>query len=279
MIESTAGPSHHPAAGTQLVRVWEPDRETVAELILVHGIAEHSGRYERVGSQLAEADIRVTAADLVGFGATGGRRGDVTDWAVYLDQVQTLVKQASSRSVPVVLLGHSMGGLIAAEYALSERPGPDLLVLSAPALAGGAAWQHSVAPMMARLAPTLSIPNGVKAEELSRDPAVGEAYFADPLVHTSSTARLGALLFDAMDRTKSAFVGVSVPTLVIHGGADPIVPPQATAELGSLPNVERRLYPTLRHEMFNEPEGPQVIGEVIEWIKSHIGSGQADSAV
>lgn len=271
MITSRATPVSHPAVGTQLVRVWDPEEEPNVELVLVHGLGEHSGRYERTGGLLAGAGIRVTAPDLVGFGATGGRRGDISDWATYLDQVQGHVEDALARHRPVVLLGHSMGGLIAAEYVLSERPGPNLLVLSAPGLMGGAPWQHRLAPVLARLAPTLSIPNGIKGAELSRDPEVGEAYFADPLVHTSSTARLGAQLFEAMERTRSALVGVPIPTLVIHGGADPIVPPLATVELDVLPKVERRLYPTLRHELFNEPEGPELVGEVVEWINGQLG--------
>lgn len=271
MIESTAHPRSHPSAGSQLIRVWEPGGSPVAEMVLVHGLAEHSGRYERPAGLFAEAGIRVTAPDLVGFGATGGKRGDVEDWTVYLDQVQALVEEASSSGRPVVLFGHSMGGLIALEYALSERPAPDLLVLSSPGLNGGAAWQRKLAPLLARVVPGLSLPNPVKSEQLSRDPSVGEAYFSDPLVHTASTIRLGAQLFAAMDRVNAAVGRLDLPTLVTHGGADSIVPPTCTVELGSLPGVERRLYPRLRHETLNEPEGPEVAAEIIDWIKAHLG--------
>jgi alpha-beta hydrolase superfamily lysophospholipase len=271
MIESTAYPRPHPTVGSQLVRVWEPTTEPIAEMVLVHGLAEHSGRYERPGGLFAQAGIRVVAPDLVGFGATGGKRGDVDDWAVYLDQVQDLVEEARGTGRPVVLFGHSMGGLIAFDYALSERPKPDLLVLSAPALEGGARWQRKLAPVLARIAPGLSVPNKLKGEQLSRDPAVGQAYFSDPLVHTASTSRLGAEFFAAMDRVRGTVGRLDLPTLVTHGGADAIVPPTCTVELGSLPGVERRLYPKLRHETLNEPEGPEVAGEIIDWIKAHLG--------
>ncbi len=270
MIESTAYPRPHPKVGSQLVRVWEPAGDPIAEMVLVHGLAEHSGRYERPAGLFAGAGIRVTAPDLVGFGATGGKRGDVTDWAVYLDQVQALVEEGRETGRPVVLFGHSMGGLIALEYALSERPEPDLLVLSSPGLAGGAGWQRKLAPVLARIAPGISLPNPVKGEQLSRDPAVGEAYFSDPLVHTSSTIRLGAELFAAMDRVNAAVGRLEVPTLVTHGGVDSIVPPTCTVELGALPGVERRLFPQLRHETLNEPEGPEVAGEIIDWIRAHL---------
>lgn len=267
---SVAVPVPHPVVGTQLVRTWTPDGEPRAEVVIVHGIAEHSGRYERTGGILADHGYGVRAMDLIGYGATGGRRGDVADWALYLDQVQEQIEAAKGR--PVVLLGHSMGGLIALEYAIAERPRPDLLVLSAPALRGGAPWQHKLAPVLARIAPVLPVPNALKGEQLSRDPSVGEAYFSDPLVYTSATARMGHQLFTAMARVRDAVDRLRVPTLVLHGGDDTIVPPSASEILEGVAGVERRLYPGLRHELFNEPEGPEILAEVAQWIRDRLGS-------
>jgi alpha-beta hydrolase superfamily lysophospholipase len=137
-------------------------------------------------------------------------------------------------------------------------------------LAGGAAWQRAVAGVARRIAPTATVPNSLKGEQLSRDPAVGEAYFSDPLVFQKSTTRLGAALFEAMDELNESLSDLHIPTLVLHGGADSIVPPQSTAALGELPNVERRLYPALRHEILNEPEGPEIVAEIVAWIDSRI---------
>ena len=175
-----------------------------------------------------------------------------------------------SKQVPVVLLGHSMGGNLAAGYVISGRPSPDLLVLSAPAFAGGAGWQRAVAGVAAKLAPSLSIPQSLKGEQLSRDPAVGEAYFGDPLVWTKATTRLGSYLFTAMTDITAGASRIDIPTLVLHGGADTIVPPQSTAFLSDLPNVERRLYPGLRHEILNEPEGPELVQEIVDWIDARL---------
>ncbi|MGH8949284.1 MAG: serine aminopeptidase domain-containing protein, partial [Acidimicrobiia bacterium] len=155
-------------------------------------------------------------------------------------------------------------------YALTGRPAPDLLVLSAPALGGGATWQRAVAGLASRLAPTVAIPNSLKGEQLSRDPAVGEAYFSDPLVFPKATTRLGASLFEAMDELNDSLPDLTIPALVLHGSADTIVPPQSTAALGELPNVERRLLPGLRHEILNEPEGPELVQEITAWIDSRI---------
>lgn len=269
-ISSSAEPRPHSVVGSQLVRRWQPSTSVRAEVVLVHGIAEHCGRYERTGGLLADAGLAVTAVDLVGFGATGGRRGYVEKWSRFLDQVEELVVEARETGRPVVLLGVSMGGLIALEYALSDRPPPDLVVVSAPALKGGAAWQRRVAPLLGRLIPSLALPNVLEGEQLSRDPAVGEAYFADPLVLNRSTTKLGAEMFEAMDRTHDSLGNLDLPTLVLQGGGDTIVPPTATVELGSLPSVERRLYRKLRHEVFNEPEGPEVVADVIAWIDERL---------
>jgi len=144
------------------------------------------------------------------------------------------------------------------------------LVLSAPGLGGGAGWQRAVAPVLARVAPKLEIPNRLEGAQLSRDPAVGEAYFADPLVYPKTTTQYGSELFRAMTRVRDSVDRLTVPTMVIHGAADTIVPPQASAVLSELEMVHRRIYPALRHELFNEPEGMDVVDDVIAWLDSHL---------
>jgi len=241
-----------------------------AVVVLLHGIAEHSGRYERTGGLLAAAGFHVRSFDAIGHGASGGDRVDIDDWTRFHDQVESHMIWAREQGVPVILMGHSMGGLLALGYTLDGRNEPDLMVLTAPGLGGGAAWQRALAGPAARIAPKLSMPQNVKGEQLSRDPDVAEAYFADPLVHTNATTRFGKALFDAMDDANSKASTLSVPTLVLHGGADSLVPPQSTAFLADLPNFERRLYPTLRHEILNEPEGPEIVNEIIGWINDRI---------
>ncbi len=272
MIVSQARPEPGPDGGAQLVRDWQPVVPIVGDVVIVHGLGEHSGRYERTGGLMADAGYRVRSFDLLGFGASSGRRADIERFALYLDQIEGHLEAMRTPGRPLVLLGHSMGGLLALEYALAERPQPNLLVLSAPALSGGAAWQRRLAPILGRMFPTLAIPAAIKGDMLSRDPAVGEAYFADPLVLTKATTRLGAGIFAAGDRARAALTRLRVPTLVIHGGSDSLVPTSGSEILAALPLVERRVFPTLRHEMFNEPEGPEVVAEVMEWI-SHKGAG------
>ncbi len=271
-MASRAFPVEHPEVGVELVRVWEPGVDPKATVVLVHGIAEHSGRYERTGELLAEAGFLVRGFDLIGAGASGGARWDIEHWHQYHDQVGQHVAWAREQGRPVVLLGHSLGGNIALGYALSDRPAPDLLVLSAPALAGGAGWQRTLAPIAARLAPTVSLANPVKGEHLSRDPQVAEDYFADPLVNTKSSFRLGAHIFDEMDRLNEKCSQLAVTTLVIHGGDDVLVPTASSEVLEQCPSVERRVYEGLRHEALNEPEGPQIVRDIVDWVESKLSS-------
>lgn len=269
-MQSVSRPEPMKGFGIEQVREWVPESAPKAVVVLVHGIAEHSGRYERTGSLLSDAGFLVRSFDLIGFGASGGARGDITDWSLYHDQIERHVSWARDQGVPVVLMGHSMGGNLAAGYVLSGKPAPDLLVLSAPALGGGAGWQRALAGVFSKIAPTVGMPNSLKGEQLSRDPAVGEAYFADPLVYAKTTPRLGAALFAAMSEVTENASRIDIPTLVLHGGVDTIVPPQSTAILGEVPGVERRLYPGLHHEILNEPEGPELVAEIVTWVSARI---------
>ena len=268
MIVSVAHPEPSPDGGAQLVRDWDAAAPVKADLVLVHGLGEHSGRYARTGSLLAEAGYRVRGFDLLGFGASSGERADISRWSLYLDQVEGVIRSMRTEGRPLILMGHSMGGLIALDYALAERPRPDLLILSSPALGGGKGWQRSVAPFLARLFPTLQAPSQITGDQLSRDPKVGQAYFADPLVLTKTSTRLGAFIFATQDRLLAGLGALDVPTLVIHGGQDRLVPTASSEVLTSVEGLVRRVFPDLRHETMNEPEGPEVVGEIIDWIAS-----------
>jgi alpha-beta hydrolase superfamily lysophospholipase len=262
------------ADGTPLlVRCWSPAGDRWVQMLLVHGLGEHSGRYERAGRLFAEARIDVTAFDLRGHGGSGGRRGDVERWADYLDDIAARLAavRAEADGRPVVLFGHSYGGLICTDYVLSGRPKPDLLVLSAPALDDGLPrWQHALVPLIARILPTLAFKNAWEPDVLSRDPEVGRRVRMDPSSPDQATTRMGAFGFEAQERVRATLSRLAVPTLVFHGSDDRLVPPTATEPFEKLPVVTRRVYPGLRHESLNEPEGPQVVADIIEWLHNAV---------
>jgi alpha-beta hydrolase superfamily lysophospholipase len=251
---------------TQLRRFW-PAPEPRAAMLIVHGIGEHSGRYEHVGSYLAARGIDVLAFDNRGFGQSGGKRGHVDRFDEFLDDVEDLLAERRRLSVPVVLFGHSLGGLIATTYLVGGRPRPDLAVLSSPALqAVVPGWQRAATPVLGRLAPRLFVPSRIDGTLLSRDPAVGERYRQDPLVVGGTTAGLARAIFETMDATGSELARLTLPALVVHGEGDDLVPATASAALEALPNVTRRLYPELRHECFNEPEHTEVLADLAAWL-------------
>ncbi len=255
---------------TQLRRRWTTPNARAAVLV-VHGIGEHSGRYQHVGQVLSDAGFDVLAADTRGFGQSGGRRAFVNVFSEFLDDVEALLAERRSLGLPVVLLGHSLGGLISTAYLVSGRSGPDLAVLSAPALhAKLPLWQRLLAPILGRLLPKTFVPATIAGSLLSRDPAVAEAYVNDPLVIAGSTAGLGKVVLEAMKTTTASLDRIRIPVYVLHGSADELVPPQASAPLADVSGVVRRVWPGLRHECFNEPEQDQVLAEVVSWLDTHL---------
>ena len=256
---------------TELRRRW-PASDPWAALLIVHGIAEHSGRYQGAAARLAAAGIEVYGFDLQGFGASAGRRADIESFDLYRDQILDNLAPLFASGLPAVLFGHSMGGLLAVDYALSRHRQPDMVVLSSPALdASVPVWQRRAAPLLSKAAPRLRLANPIDPRELFADPAMAEDYRADPLVTTRSTVRLGSLLFRCMERAGRSLDLYRAPTLVLHGGADTVVPPEASAPLGRRPNVERRVYPGLRHGAVTEPAGTRLVDDAAEWIRSRAG--------
>ena len=182
--------------------------------------------------------------------------------------------EARAEDLPLVIYGHSMGGLIVTLYAESDHPQPDSYVLSAPALGADVSPPlRMAAAVLSRAAPGLRMGTGLKGEQLSRDAAVGDAYFADPLVSLKGTARFGNELFEAMTCAAANLDAIGVPTLVIHGGDDSIVPVGVSAPLAAVPGVERRVWPGLRHEMHNEPEQAEILAFVGAWLDDRLDGG------
>jgi acylglycerol lipase len=258
--------------------LWPAAGTARAHLLLVHGIAEHAGRYGHVGTQLANAGITTHAYDQRGFGRSGGHRAYVDRWSQYHDDLEDRLVdvRSSADGLPVVLYGHSMGGLTALGYTLADPPRalPDLLVLSAPAIdASVPAWKRRLADILGSSVPRFAIANTFPVGGLSSDPAVEAAYRADPVAVHRTTARLGVSLFREQDRVKGALaVGAPLPvtTYVLHGADDPIVPEWASRTLDGRANVTRRIYQGLHHETHNESSGAAVIDDTIAWIAGQI---------
>lgn len=254
---------------TQLRRSWPAERPR-AVVLIVHGIGEHSGRYEHVARQMVDSRLSVVSYDQRGFGESGGRRAHVSRFGELLDDVQDHLEIARGLGVPVVLLGHSMGGLIAARYAVSSRPQPDVAVLSAPALGTDRPdWMLTPVRAVSGVLSRARVPLPIDLEHLSSDPRVGEAYDADPLVFTTATLGLVGEMAKAMRTVNRRLDAWRLPALVVHGSDDELVPTEVSEPFDSVNAVTRRVY-TGRHELFNEPHGPEVISDIIRWVESQV---------
>lgn len=259
--------------GTELfTRSWAID-DPRYDVLLVHGLGEHSGRWAEPMSHLTARGADVHTYDLRGHGQSEGNRGDVKEFQeLYNDIAEMADATVASSGRPWVLYGHSLGGLQCAGYLIDDRaPQPNVAVLSAPAMdADVPGALRAAAAVLGRITPGLRVGNSIEGEQLAKDPEVGKAYFADPLVETKPTARFGRCFFEEQARLSDLQASIATPTLVIHGADDPLVPPSASAGLASSASVERRLYPTLRHELHNEVEGPEVMADVADWIDAKL---------
>jgi acylglycerol lipase len=259
---------------TLFERWWLPDGDPRAVIALVHGYAEHSGRYEHVGRTLAAARYATYSYDLRGHGRSEGPRVYVRSFNEHLRDLAGFLRIVRERQpeLPLFLLGHSMGGTIATLFAITRAPALAGLVLSGPGLRRRDDIPAIIPPavsLLARVIPKAGLFK-LDAAQVSRDPDVVRLYDEDPLVYRGrvplgSAAAAGR----AVARIQRDMEKVSVPLLIMHGTADGLTTPagsQALYERASSSDKTLRLYEGLYHEIFNEPERVEVIGDLIAWL-------------
>jgi alpha-beta hydrolase superfamily lysophospholipase len=244
-----------------------------AVLLLVHGLGEHAGRYDRLARRLNEWGIAVRGHDQFGHGESGGARGGLPADGRLLDDLADIVdstRARMSRETPLILLGHSMGGLVAARFvALAIRP-VEGLVLSSPVLDPGLnAVQKLLLAVLPKIAPDFRVGNGLDVSFISHDPAVVAAYRADKLVHDRISGRLARFIADGGPATVALAPRWKVPTLLLYAGADKLVNPAGSrAFLAAAPPdvVSAHCFETLYHEIFNELDAEPVFAELKKWL-------------
>lgn len=242
--------------------------------MLVHGLAEHSGRYDGVGAWLAARECAVHAYDQRGHGRSEGPRGHVRVFSELLDDLEALLESVRREhpAGPLVLIGHSMGGLVATALLCERKPDLACAITSGAPLEVPAHVSRSrrrVANLLRRFAPRLRMAAGLPPDTLSRDPAVVRSYVEDPLVFRRITVSLAAELLAAVTRTAAGASQVQIPMLLLHGEADRLCAARGSRTFhGQLrgPGHRLRIYPQLRHEIFNEPEHEQVLEDLLEWV-------------
>lgn len=243
-------------------------------VLLVHGLGEHMGRYAHVAQQLNAWGFEVRGYDHHGHGLSSGDRGALPtphrlldDLARVIDQTRALMRQPTR---PLILLGHSMGGLVVAR-AVAQRLRPvDRLVMSSPALRTDLNWlQRILVSTLPHVAPQLCVDNGLNARWVARNTEVVQAYENDPLVHRKISAALGAWIFHEGVATLSEAAQWQVPTLLLYAGQDRLVNPAGSALFAQLaPShlVTAHGYSAMYHEIFNDPEVDQVFADLRAWL-------------
>ena len=259
-------------------QAWLPEEAPKAVLPIVHGLGEHSGRYLNVVEYFVPRGYVVYGMDQIGHGQSEGRREFVERFEDFSDTFQQyleMIKQWQPGK-PIFLLSHSIGGLIAAYFLLDHQAEFQGAIFSAPVVKVASHVTNLTvvaAKTLSVLAPTAGV-LPVDPSTISRDPAVVKAYIEDPLVfHAKTTARLSAEMLRALLRVSAETDKITLPFLAMQGGADRLVDPdgaQILYERASSKDKTLKIYDGLYHEIFNEPEHPQVLQDVEDWLAARV---------
>jgi acylglycerol lipase len=256
---------------------WQGEAHSTANVVLIHGMGEHSGRYGHLAAYFVANQIDVYAVDLFGHGKTEGTKGHTPKIDDYLWQVDFLVNMIKQIGKPVFLYGHSMGGGVVLNYLFKRNPSIAGVIASAPAIEPAfevpkaKLWMGKIGR---KLFPSLSQSNGLDVNGISRDSKVINAYHADPLVHDIISAEVGIGVIEwgkwlsTLEKEK-----VSVPLLVMHGDRDILTSHSASEKFTSKFNagdVTFKSWSGLFHELHNEPEKEEVFSYVVKWIKKRM---------
>lgn len=243
-------------------------------VLIVHGLGEHAGRYHHVARRLNHWGFVVRGYDQYGHGVSGGVRGALPTPDRLLDDLADLIASTRARhgaGLPLVLLGHSMGGLVTASYVARHlRPLVQGLVLSSPAFATHVSpVQKFLLSFVPRIAPHLTLGNGLDPRFLSHDREVVVAYRNDPMVHDRISARLARWIADGGPAVVARAGSWEVPTLLMYAGEDHLVDPRGSSAFAAAapPHVVTvRRFDRLYHELFNEVDADPVFETLREWL-------------
>lgn len=272
------------------VRHWPRGAAARGLLAIVPGFSDHGGRYPHLVAAALAAGYSVCALDTRGHGRSGGRRGHVESFDEYLLDVDRFLAEARkswSGGRPTFIWGHSMGALITLTY-LSAGFGRGAGLAAATTCAPPfriatkiPVWKKTLARSLSHFAPAVPFKSVVKGEDLSRDLEVGRRYLADPLVHHTCSPRLYTEMGATANRIFSNPMDYGVPTLFIHGAADPLVDPAGTKsyfERSPLPQKALRLYEGARHEVHNDPAHVEAFRDAFAFFEQHAPKAEAPVA-
>jgi alpha-beta hydrolase superfamily lysophospholipase len=242
-------------------------------VLIVHGLGEHAGRYGHVAQQLNAWGFAVRGYDQCGHGKSTGQRGTLSTDTQLLDDLAEMMDHTRTcmpHHTPLILLGHSMGGLVTGRFASLAMRKLEGLVMSSPALNPGMnALQRFLAGVLPQFVPHLRVGNGLDARFISHDPAVVQAYTADPLVHDRISTRLAGFFATQSAATLACAAQWQVPTLLMYAGSDHLVNPQGSRDFAATAPqalVHCVCFDALYHEIFNELDAAPVFAALRDWL-------------
>jgi len=257
------------------VQDWplDPGVRSRGVVLIVHGLGEHAGRYDHVAQQLNAWGFAVRGYDQCGHGESGGLPGSLPTDTRLLDDLADIIDSTRTRmapGTPLILLGHSMGGLVTARFVSLAMRKVEALVLSSPALNPGMnAFQKLLVAVLPRIAPNLRVGNGLNPVYISHDPAVVQAYKTDRRVHDRISARLARFFSTQGPATVAAAAQWTVPTLLMYAGDDRLVNPQGSRDFAAAAPkniVNAVCFEGLYHELFNELDAKPVFAALRQWL-------------
>jgi alpha-beta hydrolase superfamily lysophospholipase len=254
------------------MRVWTPIDIARGTVVIAHGLGEHAGRYKQLALDLGEAGWEVHAPDFRGHGHSAGERGVIPQLESIRDDIRASLTFARATSPhPVVLLGHSMGGAMAAWAVAHDPSAADALVLSSPALRTDLSpMQQLIMATVGRMIPDFTVGNGLDANFISHDPAVVAAYKNDPMVHDRVSSRMAQAIITGGETARAAAQNWKVPTLLLYSGDDRLVDARGSAEFATLAPaavVTSHRFDSLYHEIFNEVDRAEPVRMLTDWLR------------
>ena len=257
---------------------WEPTvLQPKAVVCLVHGLGEHTSRYAHVAEAFGKEGFVLFGADLRGHGRSGGARGHISSAEDFMQDIDELLKQARAHyaNLPIILYGHSLGGILVLHYGLLRKPKLKGVIATSSGL-HTALEQQKIKIMMAKilgsLTPNTSLTSGLDPKSISRDEKVVQAYINDPLVHDKISLGFGKVMIGVTSWTLAHAGEFSLPLLLLHGRADVLAFPSSSVEFAA-PLKERCtlvLWDDAYHELHNEPEKSEVFKTMTIWMDARL---------
>ena len=255
---------------------WQSKQNTKAQILLIHGLGDHSGRYKHLVEYLTKWGADITAFDLYGHGKSIGKRGHINSYNIIMDEINyylSKIKQENSNQ-PVILYGHSMGGNIVLNFCLKNSPNINAVIASSPAIHPAfksSMLQLTLAKILYPIFPSLTIKNSLNLNTISRDKAIIEDYKKDPLVHNQISIKLGLDIIKHGEWALENSHKLHIPGLIIHGDKDEITDHDASQTFSNnSTNCTFKSFKDGYHELHNDIDKELVFSKISNWISTII---------